>query len=66
MVRPLIIAFLIAPGLSRAQAPAPASPRPDPLMSLLMSQPRTEISSNVIAAAEFDPPVVRANRPPTV
>ena len=59
MVRPLIIAFLIAPGLSRAQAPAPASPRPDPLMSLLMSQPRTEISSNVIAAAEFDPPVVR-------
>ena len=40
-----------------AQAPAPA-PR-DPLMSLLMTQPRTDIPANVTAVAEFDPPAVR-------
>jgi len=28
-------------------------------MSLLMSQPKTEIASNVVAAASFDPPFVR-------
>ena len=34
----------------------------DPYMSLLMSQPKTEIASNVVAAASFDPPFVRTGR----
>jgi len=49
--------LLLLPWLANAQAPA--APRPDPLMSLLMSQPRTEIPTNVVATAEFDPPVMR-------
>lgn len=57
MVRAFIALFLVLPWLVVAQAPAPA--RPDPLMSLIMAQPRTDIPSNVLATAEFDPPVVR-------
>lgn len=38
---------------------AQTSPSSDPYMSLLMSQPKTEIASNVVAVASFDPPFVR-------
>jgi len=40
------------------QAPA-ANPPQDPLMTLLLSQPKIEIGSAVTAIAWFDPPVVR-------
>ncbi|HXP60809.1 MAG TPA: BatD family protein [Dongiaceae bacterium] len=38
---------------------AQISPSSDPYMSLLMSQPKTEIPSNAVAVAFFDPPAVR-------
>ena len=34
-------------------------PQQDPLMSLMLSQPKIDITTNVTAAAYFDPPVVR-------
>ena len=44
------------------RAAARRSPPVDPYMSLLMSQPKTEIASNVVAVASFDPPLVRAGQ----
>ena len=53
---PFVAALLAGPA---SWAAAQAARSQDPYMSLLMSQPKTDISSNVIAAAFFDPPVVR-------
>src|SRR5262249_45710915 len=40
----------------------PASPAPaqDPLMSLMLSQPRIDVESPVTPIALFDPPIIRA------
>src|ERR1043165_8740525 len=38
-----------------AQSPS-IPPQQDPLMSLMLSQPRIDITTNVTAAAYFDPP----------
>jgi len=59
MVTRLVSVLLLAPWLVAAQAPAPAPGRADPLMNLLMSQPKTDIPTNVVATAEFDPAIVR-------
>jgi hypothetical protein len=40
-----------------AQAPA-ATPQPDPLMQLMLTQPPIEITSNIVVTATFDPPVI--------
>src|SRR5262245_9354521 len=42
-----------------AQTPTNTGPAQDPLMSLLLSQPRIEIASSFSVSAEFDPPVIR-------
>jgi hypothetical protein len=41
-----------------ARAQPTGAPPPDPLMTLMLSQPKIEISAPVKAAAAFDPPVV--------
>jgi hypothetical protein len=51
-----LITFLISVG-AFAQSPS-IPPQQDPLMSLMLSQPRIEITTNVMASAHFDPPVV--------
>jgi hypothetical protein len=56
--RPLLLLFLI--GLasnSLAQPAAPASQ--DPLMQLMLAQPKIDVESQVVPAASFDPPVVK-------
>ena len=54
----LIIAFLGAAALSLpAQAPPPRPP--DPLMSLMLAQPKMTIPEVTQATVAFDPPVVR-------
>src|SRR5204862_3408139 len=41
-------------------APPPPQPRPqDPLISLMLAQPKIDIESPVVATATFDPPSVR-------
>jgi hypothetical protein len=42
----------------RAQ-PGSAPPSQDPLMSLMLSQPRIDVDSPVVPVATFDPPVIR-------
>src|SRR5262245_28702184 len=48
---------------ARAQAPNPTQPGvppvQDPLMTLMMSQPKIDLDGPVSATAAFDPPVVR-------
>lgn len=39
-------------------AQSPATPQPDPLMQMMLTQPSIEISTNVEIQAVFDPPVV--------
>ena len=55
-------AFLITPRLLIGAPSLPAQPSPpppqDPLMSLMMAQPKIEISTVTRALAVFDPPVV--------
>jgi len=51
----LLLSALSLPAL-RAQS-RPSSP--DPLMSLMLSQPKIEIATQVVAVASFDPPLVR-------
>src|SRR5689334_8299282 len=48
-------------GLLTLQAqtqPTSIPPQQDPLMSLMLSQPKVDITTNVTAGASFDPPVV--------
>jgi hypothetical protein len=51
--------FLFLPANPALCAGAQPGRPADPYMSLLMSQPKTEIASNVVAVASFDPPFVR-------
>jgi hypothetical protein len=53
----LLVAFL-AP-LAALTQPTSIPPQQDPLMSLMLSQPKIEITTNVTAVASFDPPTVR-------
>src|SRR5207244_964773 len=55
------ILWSLALGAWRFSLPAQlttTAPPPDPLMSLMLSQPRIEIGAPVSAVAWFDPPVV--------
>ena len=52
----LAVLLFAAPALGAGAQPRPPA---DPYMSLLMSQPKTEIASNVVAEAAFDPLFVR-------
>jgi hypothetical protein len=45
--------------LSSVCAQQPAAPPQDPLMSLMLSQPRIDVDSPVTATATFDPPIIR-------
>ncbi len=45
-----------------AQPPQPGQPpqpSPDPLMNLMLSQPRIDVESPVTASASFDPPIIQ-------
>lgn len=53
--------FILAGGRAFGQAGAQSVQR-DPLMSLMLTQPKIAVVSNVTAVATFDPPVVRAGR----
>jgi hypothetical protein len=53
----LLVAFL-AP-LAALTQPTSLPPQQDPLMSLMLAQPKIEITTNVTAVASFDPPTVR-------
>jgi hypothetical protein len=55
----LVPLLLIATIVKAAAQPTPIPPQQDPLMSLMLSQPKIDITTNVTAAAYFDPPVVR-------
>ncbi len=55
----LSLALLLAVLLPTAHAQPTGAPPRDPLMSLMLSQPKIDISTPVKATAEFDPPVVR-------
>lgn len=47
-------------GVLRAQSqPSSVPAQQDPLMQLMLSQPAVEITTNISAAAYFDPPIVR-------
>jgi hypothetical protein len=54
-----ILAALLSSTASLCAAAQAGPPSADPYMALLMAQPKTEIASNVVAVAAFDPPVVR-------
>ncbi|HWV98337.1 MAG TPA: BatD family protein [Candidatus Acidoferrum sp.] len=58
LVLVLLLLSVDSPLLAQPQ-PAPAPAMPDPLMSLMLSQPSIDVSSTVFAAASVDPPVVR-------
>jgi len=47
---------LLIPTAQAQSTPVP--PQQDPLMSLMLSQPKIEITTNVTAVASFDPPIV--------
>ncbi len=51
-----VLLWLAGSGLVFAQTPA--SPPPDPLMQLMLTQPAIEISTNAEVRVEFDPPVI--------
>lgn len=56
----LLAGLLIVIGLvSIASAQAPSPQPPDPLLSLLMSQPRIALNAPVVAESGWDPPAVR-------
>src|SRR5437899_1175000 len=44
--------------LTASAQPNSIPPQQDPLMSLMLSQPKVDITTNVTAVAAFDPPVV--------
>jgi hypothetical protein len=51
--------FLLLP-ISLLHAQQPPAPHPqDPFISLMMSQPRLEVSTQITATASFDPPVIK-------
>ncbi len=53
-----VIGFLVFPGLTlRGQTSAP--PAIDPMMSLMLAQPRMEFNAPIVPEVSFDPPVVR-------
>jgi hypothetical protein len=54
----LWVALLLALPSPTARAQPAGAPQRDPLMSLMLSQPKIDISAPVRATAEFDPPVV--------
>jgi hypothetical protein len=55
-----LLAFFIVSNLFPCLAqPSSAPSAQDPLMSLMLSQPKIDVESPVIASAVFDPPVVR-------
>src|SRR5437868_6080589 len=52
--------WCLSRGVLTAQSqPSSVPPQQDPLMSLMLSQPKVDITTNVSAVASFDPPVVR-------
>ena len=51
----LLVALLIGSVFSQSSF---VPPQQDPLMSLMLSQPKIEITTNVLASAHFDPPTV--------
>src|SRR5437763_16263225 len=53
------IAFMILVRVASVHAQAPTAPPQDPLLSLMLSQPKIDITSPVQASAAFDPPIVR-------
>ncbi|HOX55955.1 MAG TPA: BatD family protein [Candidatus Paceibacterota bacterium] len=55
----LIAWLLLATTLCLSAQPPPAAPARDPLMSLMISQPKLTIPAVTRAAAVFDPPIVR-------
>jgi hypothetical protein len=63
MPRILAALLLLLPANAALGAGAQPGRTVDPYMSLLMSQPKTEIASNVVALAAFDPPFVRPGEP---
>ena len=54
----LLASFIMLALDSLAQSPPPAS-SPDPLMQLMLAQPRIEIDVPVLPTVAFDPPVVK-------
>ncbi len=52
-------AFALVGQPAPAPAPAPGPARPDPLMSLMLSQPPIDVTSPVAATSGFEPPIVR-------
>jgi hypothetical protein len=50
--------FSVSVASVRAQ-PSPAPSLPDPLMSLMLSQPPIDVTSPVVPSASFDPPTIR-------
>ncbi len=54
----MLLAILLLPAWLLAQ-PALGPRPPDPLMSLMMSQPRIDVTSPVVPTVAFEPPVVR-------
>src|SRR5262249_54351350 len=60
-IRGLIsLGLLLLAGVTRAAVIAPGSPAPtqDPLMALMLSQPRIDTTSPVSVTATFDPPII--------
>lgn len=55
----------LSPVIIRPAAPTTNGLASDPLMSLMLSQPRLEVSEPVVPTASFDPPVVRPGEPAT-
>ncbi|SPE54596.1 conserved hypothetical protein [Verrucomicrobia bacterium] len=53
----LLLLFAAFPSTLAAQAARASTP--DPLMSLMLSQPKIDLATQVVAVASFDPPVVR-------
>jgi hypothetical protein len=53
----LLVTFLIS--LTTLAQPTSLPPQQDPLMQLMLSQPKIDITTNIMAVASFDPPVVR-------
>lgn len=56
----LLAFLLLGSWIARSQPAAP--PVRDPLMSLMLSQPKIELATQVVATVSFDPPTVRVGQ----
>jgi hypothetical protein len=59
LVSALLISLLNASSLCAQPRPPSAPAMPDPLMSLMLSQPSIDVSSPVVATASVEPPAIK-------